>query len=192
MESIQQFDIDLLLWINHAFKSAWMDSVMLFFTDKYTWFPFYAVLLFFLYKSNTKKIWIHLIVLACCIAAADQIASGVFKPYFERLRPCNNDELRSRLLLIEDVCGGTYGFVSSHAANTFAVAVFFMLKKVFKKKVFTYLLFLWAFIVSLSRVYLGLHYPGDILCGALVGVASTYLIVWLEGVIEKKYYIQEN
>lgn len=186
IEALNHIDIQILLWINHAFKNDWMDAIMLFITDKYTWLPFYAILLFFLYKSNPNKIWIHLLVLACCIAASDQIASALFKPYFERLRPCNNDELKGQLLLIDGVCGGMYGFVSSHAANTFAVAAFFMLKKVFTKNVFIYLLFIWAFMVSLSRVYLGVHYPGDVLCGALVGVLSTYVMVWLEGLIEKK------
>jgi undecaprenyl-diphosphatase len=188
MESLQQVDIDLLLWINHSWKSAWMDHVMLFCSDKYTWIPFYAVLLFFLYKSDPKKIWINLIVLACCIALADQIASSLFKPYFERLRPCNNDVLRPQLLLIEGVCGGMYGFVSSHAANTFAVFTFFTLKNVFSKKIWICILFVWALIVSLSRVYLGVHFPGDVFCGSLIGVAVTYFILWIERMIEQKYF----
>jgi len=188
MEIIQHIDVELLIWINHTLKSDWMDGFMLFASGKLTWLPLYALLLFFLYKSNPKKIWIHLIVLTCCIALADQIASSLFKPLVERLRPCHNPAVSIKLLLINGECGGLYGFVSSHAANTFAVFFFFYLKGVFEnKKVFLYLLFVWAFIVSLSRVYLGVHYPGDVLCGALVGVASTFVIVWLEGVIERKY-----
>jgi undecaprenyl-diphosphatase len=188
METLQNIDVDVLVWINHTFKSDWMDGFMLFCSGKLTWLPLYALLLFFLYKSNPKKIWIHLIVLACCIALADQIASSLFKPLVERLRPCHNPEVSNQLFLIKDVCSGQYGFVSSHAANVFAVFFFFYLKAVFEdKKILLYLLFVWAFLVSLSRVYLGVHYPGDVLCGALVGIFSSYLIVWLEGLIERMY-----
>ena len=150
METIQQFDIDLLIWFNHTFKSVWMDQIMLFCSGKLTWLPLYALLLFCLYKSDTKKIWINLLILTCCIALADQIASSLFKPLVERLRPCHNDAVNIHLLLIDGVCSGLYGFVSSHAANTFAVFFFFYLKNVFTNKLFVYLLLFWAVIVSLS------------------------------------------
>jgi undecaprenyl-diphosphatase len=192
LETIQQIDVDLLVWMNHTFKSDWMDAVMLFCSGKLTWLPWYAVLLYFLYKSNPKRIWINLIVLTCCIALADQLASGLLKPMVERLRPCNNDSVNIKLFLIEGECGSPYGFVSSHAANVFAVFFFFVLKNVFQKmQVLIYVLFVWATIVSLSRVYLGVHYPGDIFCGALVGVIATTVIVWLAGIVEKKYFSEK-
>lgn len=193
LEALQQLDVDALVWINHTFKSGWMDAVMLFCSAKFTWIPWYAILLYFLYKSNPKRIWINLIVLTCCIAAADQFASGLLKPMVERLRPCHNEVVNIKLLLIDGVCGGQYGFVSSHAANVFAVFMFFCLKKVFKEiKVLLYILFVWAVIVSLSRAYLGVHYPGDILCGALIGVCATYIVVWLENLIERCYFIKKQ
>lgn len=188
IEALQQIDIRVLVWINHTFKSDWMDAVMLFCSHKFTWIPLYAVLLFFLYKSNPKRIWIHIILIAVCIALADQLASGLLKPLVARLRPCNNPGVRLHLLLIKDVCGGSYGFVSSHAANVFALFLFFFLKDVFQSKIWLYVLFAWAVIVSLSRVYLGVHYPGDVFCGALVGIFATSVIVWLEGMIERKYF----
>lgn len=185
LETLQEIDVNILVWINHTFKSDWMDAVMLFCSGKLTWLPWYALLLFFLYKSNPKRIWINLVLIACCIALADQLASGLLKPLVARLRPCHNDSVNVKLILIDGICGGQYGFVSSHAANVFAVFFFFVLKDVFQKiKPLIYILLVWAIIVSLSRVYLGVHYPGDVLCGALVGVLSTYVIVWLEGVIE--------
>jgi undecaprenyl-diphosphatase len=193
LETLQQIDLDVLVWINHTLKSDWMDSVMLFCTARFTWIPWYAILLYFLYKSNPKRIWINLIVLTCCIALADQLASGLLKPLVERLRPCHNDAVNIKLLLIEGVCGGQYGFVSSHAANVFALFTFFYLKDVFKNiKVMLYILFIWAFIVSLSRAYLGVHYPGDLLCGALVGSLGTYVFVCLEDLIERKYFTERN
>ena len=188
LELLQKIDVEVLVWINHTFKSDWMDAVMLFCSGKLTWLPWYAILLFFLFKSEptAKRLIINLVILTCCIALADQLASGLLKPLVARLRPCHNDQVNIHLMLIDGVCGGQYGFVSSHAANVFAVFFFFVLKNVFQKmKAMIYVLLVWAIIVSLSRVYLGVHYPGDVLCGALVGVASTYVIVWLEGVIEK-------
>ncbi len=189
IEALQQIDVNLLVWINHTFKSDWMDAVMLFCSGKLTWLPWYAVLLYFLYKSNPKRIWINLVVLTCCIALADQLASGLLKPLIERLRPCNNHSVNIKLLLIKGECGSPYGFVSSHAANVFAVFFFFVLKEVFQKmKVLIYVLFVWATIVSVSRVYLGVHYPGDIFFGALVGMLATAVIVWLEGIVERTYF----
>ncbi|MBC7451625.1 MAG: phosphatase PAP2 family protein [Cytophagales bacterium] len=193
LEALQEIDVDVLVWINHTFKSNWMDAVMIFCSERFTWIPWYAVLLFFLYKSNPKRIWINLILITCCIALADQVASGLLKPLVVRLRPCHNDSVNIHLILIKGICGGQYGFVSSHAANVFAVFVFFVLKDVFQKmKFMIYILFIWATIVSLSRVYLGVHYPGDVLCGALVGISATFVIVWLEGVIERKYFINKT
>ena len=189
IEILQEIDVDVLVWINHTFKSDWMDAVMIFCSERFTWIPWYAVLLFFLYKSNPKRIWINLILITCSIALADQLASGLLKPLVARLRPCHNDSVNIKLILIDGICGGQYGFVSSHAANVFAVFIFFVLKNVFQKiKPMIYVLLVWAVVVSLSRVYLGVHYPGDVLCGAFVGVIATSVIVWLEGVVERKYF----
>lgn len=190
LETLQNIDVELLVWINNGLKSDWMDTVMVFCSGKLTWLPWYAVLLFFLYKSEPepKRLFINLVILTCCIALADQLASGLLKPLVARLRPCHNDAVNVHLILIKGICGGQYGFVSSHAANVFAVFFFFVLKNVFQKmKVMIYVLLVWATIVSLSRVYLGVHYPGDVLCGALIGILATYVIVWIAGVIEKKY-----
>ncbi|HSY61474.1 MAG TPA: phosphatase PAP2 family protein [Cytophaga sp.] len=189
LESLQQIDVEILVWINHTFKSDWMDAVMLFCSGKLTWIPWYAVLLFFLYKSSPKRIWVNLILIACCIALADQLASGFLKPWVARLRPCHNDSVNIKLILIDGVCGGQYGFVSSHAANVFSVFFFFVLKDVFQKmKCMIYILLVWAIIVSLSRVYLGVHYPGDVLWGALIGMLATWVIVWLEGIVERFFF----
>jgi undecaprenyl-diphosphatase len=192
METLQQIDTTVLIWINNGLKSDWMDAIMLFCSGKLTWLPWYAILLFFLYKSNPKRILINLIVLTCCIALADQLASGLLKPLVARLRPCHNDSVNIKLILIDGICGGQYGFVSSHAANVFAVFFFFVLKNVFQNmKYMIYVLLVWAVIVSLSRVYLGVHYPGDVFCGALIGIIAAAVIVSLESVIEQRYF-QKN
>lgn len=122
------------------------------------------------------------------ILLADQVSSGLMKPYFERLRPCHNPELEG-LLYVYGRCGGLYGFVSSHAANTFGVATFLTLILRKKQKGIKWL-FLYAVIVSYSRIYLGVHYPLDVLFGALVGVLSAYLS-WAVVVILKRKIIKK-
>jgi undecaprenyl-diphosphatase len=186
IELLKNIDTDVLIWINHSLKSEWMDDVMIFCSGRLTWLPLYAVLLILLYKSAPRQIWLNLFLIVCCITLADQTASAFFKPLVERLRPCHDPDVYPKLLLVKDICGGKFGFVSSHAANTFAVALFFYKKKVFQKKVFMNALWLWAAIVALSRVYLGVHFPGDILCGAIVGIFSTLLVCYIQQGIENR------
>jgi len=107
----------------------------------------------------------------------DQFTSGFMKPYFERLRPCHDPRWQD-ILLNYSGCGGLYGFASSHAANTFALAGF--LHKVGGSRIPEFRwLFLWAAIVSYSRIYLGVHYPLDILVGAIVGILISWLVFWI-------------
>ena len=186
IDLLKNIDVQLLIWVNHFFRSEWMDQFMLFCTARNSWFPLYGVLIVVLYLSNPKQIWLNLFLIVCCVTLADQTASTLFKPLFERLRPCHNSFVADKLILIKDVCGGKYGFVSSHAANTFAVVTLFYKKNVFKNKIYLYMFFLWAILVSLSRVYLGVHYPGDIIIGALVGIFSTLLICMIQQGIERK------
>lgn len=112
------------------------------------------------------------------IILADQISVNLFKEVFLRLRPCHNPEIKDLVHTINGACGGKYGFVSSHASNTFALAVF--VGSVFKKQVewMLFTMFLWAAIVSYSRIYVGVHYPGDVLVGALLGSLIGFLI-WI-------------
>lgn len=172
INTIEGIDQQVFLYLNGMHHPV-MDSVMAWLSDKLVWIPFYAVLLFFIIRKYRIRSAYILIALALVIAGADQFTSGFMKPFFDRLRPCYEPALEGLVHLVEG-CGGRYGFASSHAANTFGLAAFIWL--LFKDSwPGTWLIFFWALIVSYSRIYLGVHYPLDIVTGALVGL----LIAWV-------------
>jgi undecaprenyl-diphosphatase len=134
------------------------------------------IVAYIVYKFRWKAI-ITLIFIALVVTLADQISVKAFKEVFERLRPCHTPELQDIVHLVKNKCGGKYGFVSSHAANTFGVA--FFLSLFFKNRNFSIFIFIWASVVSYSRIYLGVHYPFDVLGGAALGAVIGYLVYLL-------------
>ncbi len=168
METLLEFDTDLFLWLNQQ-HSTWLDPVMLWISDKKTWIPFYLLLIGLMVWWFKKRVWSVLVAVILTIALADGITSKVMKPYFERPRPSHEQALQGKVHLVNDYRGGTFGFASSHAANTFGLAMilFLFFKNNTKQAGW---LFVWAAVVSYSRIYLGVHYPLDILVGALVGL----------------------
>ena len=175
--NIQQligFDQELLLKLNGSNSLFW-DGFMWLSTNMLTWIPFAVVLLYVIFKNNKiKEALIIIALLGVVIALADQISSGICKPLFARFRPTQDPELMYQIDIVNGYRGGTYGFISSHAANTFGVAVFLTL--IFKSGSLAIILFIWAILNAFSRIYLVVHYPGDILFGTLVGVGAGILI----------------
>ncbi len=152
---------------------------MFWLSEKYIWAPLYAVLLFMMWKVYRKGFLVALPLIALMVTITDQVSVVLFKDIFERLRPCHDPALEGLVRIVRNHCGGSYGFISSHASNTFGVAIFAgMILKVRYKWVMPVLL-LWATIICYSRVYLGVHFPGDVIVGALVGAITGYLIVLL-------------
>ncbi len=167
-------DTQLFLFLN-GLHTPFLDPIMVFFSGKITWLPLYLIIIFFMYKQFGWRLLWPLLGVALIVVLADQTSVHLFKNVFERLRPCHNPDIKEMVHLAASRCGGKFGFVSSHAANTFGVATFLAL--LFKRRWFTVSIILWAAIVSYSRVYLGVHYPGDVLAGGLLGYICG-LAVW--------------
>ena len=180
IETLESIDRQLLLLIN-GWNSPFFDSVMWFISGKFTWLPLYAVLLWLVIRKTGRNWWIALIGIALTVALADSISVHCFKNVVMRYRPTHNLELEGVLHIVNGYHGGWYGFVSSHAANTFGVATFICL--VLKHKAAWIGLMVWAALVCYSRIYIGAHYPADIACGGLLGALCGYaafrLYQWL-------------
>jgi undecaprenyl-diphosphatase len=170
MEKIIELDKKLLLYLN-SFHSPWLDPVMYFITHTLTWLPLYLFLLYLVIRDYKKQVWVVLLGIGLTILLADQITSSLMKPYFARLRPSQEPSLRGLVYIVKGYTGGKFGFASSHAANTFGTATFFFLLYRHTKK-WIALLFVWAVVMTYTRIYLGVHYPGDILVGGIIGVLS--------------------
>ncbi|MHC2992987.1 PA-phosphatase, partial [Pontibacter sp. HJ8] len=166
LEALEKLDQELFVFLNNQHSPAW-DVIMVYASDKYFWIPFYLLLIgYIVYRYRMQSIPM-LLMAVVAIGLADYIASGIFKPYFARLRPCHDPELSAMVNLVKG-CGGKFGFLSSHASTGFALAVFFNLILPDRYFIFKIVLVAWAVVVSYSRIYLGVHFPGDILGGAVV------------------------
>ena len=178
-------DTELLLAIN-GWHAPWADRLMWIVSAKATWIPLYVLLIGLLvwrYRKPAKTgvKWLQrvpacvviIVVIAMAVGAADFIASGILKELVARPRPTRVPELEGVLHLVNDYRSGQYGFVSSHAANTMACALLFSL--IWRKKITTSLLMLWVAANCYSRMYLGVHYPLDILGGLMVGTLTALL-----------------
>lgn len=185
---LSDIDARLLLIVNGA-HSPFFDAVMWCISGRWVWVPFYAVLAYLLFRRMSwKRASICLVTIGLIILAADQTCATLIRPEIGRLRPANlNNPLSSFVHVVNGYRGGRYGFPSCHAANTFALAVFMSL--VIRHKWFTVMMFSWAFIVSYSRMYLGVHYFGDLFCGATIGSLFAVLFYYLQNYLFKRLNI---
>ncbi len=177
LEALIEWDKELFLLINRSWSNGVFDVLMPYLREAKLWIPLYVFLVLIVVLRFRKRFWIPVLGLIIAVSAADRISSGLMKPGFERPRPCHEASLEGRVKVrkLDGNCGGQYGFVSSHAANHFAIACFLVL--LFKgkpKNRWFMLLFLWAFAISYAQIYVGVHYPGDVFFGALLGMAIAY------------------
>jgi undecaprenyl-diphosphatase len=184
LEYLKNIDESLFLFLNGLHNDVF-DFIMHWITYQQTWYPFYLLLVIWMiwkYKSNAV---VPILVIVLAITISDQFTSSFMKPFFERLRPCHDPSI-SHLVHVVDGCGGQYGFASSHASNSFALAtlLFLFFRSEFK---YTSILFIWAGVVAYSRIYVGVHFPGDIIVGALVGFIVGLILFSLYSKIPAKY-----
>ena len=179
------FDTYFYHLINQELSSEYLDLAMQKFSDKVFWLPLYALVVYFIVKEFGKKAWVILLCLLLALAVSDRFTSGFMKPYFKRVRPCHEMSLTPRIPEGID-CSDTGSMASSHAANHFAFAVFMVLLYGFKKRSNMVFWLSWATVIAYSRVYNGVHYPSDVLVGALLGAFFGFVMFKLSQIILKK------
>ncbi|MBO0929640.1 phosphatase PAP2 family protein [Fibrella aquatilis] len=168
-ETLNQLDTQFFLLLNHL-HASWLDPIMVLITERNTWIPGYVVLVGWLAWRFRKRAIGLVLTLAVAVIISDQVCSSVLKPLTLRLRPCHETALQAAIHLPLP-CGGQYGFCSSHAANTFALATGLWLLLGTRYGWLRWL-FAWAALVAYSRVYVGAHYPVDVLAGAAIGTLA--------------------
>lgn len=181
-QNIHELDQQVTLFIN-SFHSPWSDQVMLLFSHVRIWFPMYAVIaVLFFWRLGWKKGLVTLLSCVLCVVLCDQIAN-LFKDGIARLRPCQDRSMIDMGLYMLETGGGLYGFYSGHASNSFGFAVCstmgFRNDKRLKYRGYAAFIFFWAFMVSVSRIFVGKHYFGDVLCGAVAGVLTGLLCAYI-------------
>ena len=188
LEAIIEFDRNLLVFLN-SLHTPWLDSIMMALTNGLYWLPFFLFVIggiVYKYKLNAIVIFLYLIIV---VVLTDQISSSILKPWIGRLRPSHDPELKDLIHIVNGYRGGLYSFVSSHASNAFGVATFLFLA--LRKKIsWIWVMFIWAGIFAYTRIYLGVHFPLDILCGGLLGALIAYGVTQLGGILPNKLQIR--
>lgn len=192
IDYLNNIDTALFSFFN-GMHCGYFDRVMWLMSGRLTWLLMIIVLIYVLFRRNWKTGVAVIIGIALVILFCDQISSTFIKPVVHRLRPSHTESLSATIHLINGYTSGLYGFVSSHATNSFGVAM--LVSLIFKNKWLTTAIFTWAVIVCYSRIYVGVHYPGDIICGAALGSIIGWVVY--QGLFKlviaksKKYQISE-
>lgn len=174
IEGLLALDRDLFLFIN-GFHSKYLNPVMQFLSGQLIWLPLIGFFLGWSFKTLGKSRTMYfLLFLFLTMVASDVTSSYILKNIFNRLRPCREIDLKPLIYYFGQKCGGKFGFVSSHAANSSSLILFSLISLKFKSRQYLWFLMI-PFLVGFSRVYLGVHYPGDIIGGVFVGAAWAWV-----------------
>jgi undecaprenyl-diphosphatase len=182
-QQIKDIDQSLFRQINGVWHHPLLDTILPWTRHSNNWIPMYLILLGWMGYQIGWKTWKWLLFALLNVTLTDQVSSSIFKPLFHRLRPCNDPALFGKTRLLLEHCSGGFSITSSHAANHFGLAMFLFvsLTPLFKK--YTWLFFIWAGIISYAQVYVGVHYPLDVMVGAMIGL----VVGKLNSVLYKKF-----
>lgn len=185
---IDSWDTFFFLEINTKWTSPFLDNILPWWRDSNTWIPLYLFLILFLFLNFKNKAWAWILFALITVVITDQTSSHLIKSFIQRPRPCADDFLRFHVRLLLSHCSGGYSFPSSHATNHFgfAVFIFITLKDVFKNR--RWLFIFWAATISYGQVYVGVHYPIDIVCGAILGSMIGWLTAKVYTTIAGSFY----
>ena len=177
-----EWDKQLFIFLN-GLHTSWLDPIMTTFSAHWLWAPLYLTIAFFMIRKAGWWGLVALLGVGLAFALTDQLSVHLFKNVFQRMRPCHEADIQAVMHQLEG-CGGRFGFISNHAANTFGLAIFTSL--FFSKRWYSIAIFSWASLVAYSRIYVGKHYPLDIICGAAFGLLIGFLVYCLYIFIKRK------
>jgi len=170
LQGLDTFDHWLFQKINGQWTNPLFDSIFLFFREANFWMPLYLFLFVFVAVNFKRNWWWWIVLFLCTVALTDMVGTRIFKHSFERLRPCNDPAVAASVRLLLKNCAGGYSFISNHAANHFGLATFFHFTLRRYMPGWTWVAYLWAFSIGYAQVYVGIHYPLDVVAGALLGM----------------------
>jgi len=183
-----RLDKYLFVLINSVYTNKYLDAIYPWWRESNTWVPLYVFILSFMFLNFGKRTWPWLAFVLFNILLSDQVSSTLFKNYFMRLRPCADPMMQFQVRLLLNYCSGGYSFTSSHATNHFGFVVFLTqtLKPFINK--FQWPLFLWAGSIAYGQIYVGVHYPFDVIVGALLGCLLGYMVASIYNRRVAKYF----